>query len=800
MLSSLPDDLRLAARSLLKRPGFTVVAVLTLALGIGANTAIFSVVNRLMLNPLPFHDAERLVTFEREAKSGRMSIPPAPEQVDALVQHARSFELVAPFRTMDVVVAVGDEEPELARGGAATEALPRLLRLRPVLGRLVRAEETVAGGADVAVLGHAFWRRKFGGDPDVIGARVSIDGVPHTIVGVMDRALDREQAPIGGQDVWIPMRPSPDAFGASALARLAPGVTLARADEEARRLGAAVEQKHFAANFQLAVRPAVDRSAAAHRMLLVMLGAVGMVLLVACANVANLQLARAASRRHEIGVRLALGATRGRLVRTLLAESVLLALVGGALGVLLAVWGIDAIAAMRPDNLDELASVTLDPLVLWFTAGLSLLSGVVFGLAPALRASRPSLVGALRGGTGGSGIGTDGRRLRSGLVVLEVALSVVLLVGAGLLVRSVLELQAVDPGYEPRGLLTARAVLGEDRYPGDAERQRVFDELLARVRALPQVEGAALAMTVPPRAGILHGTPRLEGGTLPAEETENPIFSAIFGGAEFLEVLRIPLVEGRALDPRRMDEALINERLARRWWPGESALGKRYSVAAEGQPPRWQTVVGVTRDIVANGVEEKRTARQIYHTFEGTPPWQVLVVRAKDGVEPASLAPLLQGIMTSLDPLSPLREVSTTEFQLARTIARPRFTMVLLATFAGLALLLSAVGLYGVISYTVTERTREIGIRLALGARPQGIFGLVVRQGLGVTLLGVAVGTVGALAGGTALAGMLYEVGARDPLTLAAVALLVTLTAVLALLVPARRATRVDPAWAMRSE
>jgi predicted permease len=799
MLSSLPDDLRLALRSLLRRPGFALVAILTLALGIGANTAIFSVVNRLMLDPLPFDDADRIVSFARVAKAGQMSIPPSAEQIEAVAAHARSFEIVAPFNTGDVVVSSAEGEPALARGGRMTDALPRLLRLRPVLGRFILPEEAREGGADVAVLGHGYWRRAYGGDESVLGDRIVLDGKPFTIVGVMDPALDREQEPIGGQDVWTPLRVQGE-WGAPALARLKPGVTIEQADAEARRIASEVEEKHFAETFALAVRPPVDTSAGANRMLLVMLGAVGMVLLVACANVANLLLARAASRRHEIGVRLALGATRGRLVQGLLVESVILALAGGALGILLAVWGIDAIAAIRPDTLDELASVSLDPIVLWFTVGVSVLSGIVFGLVPALRASRPSLVASLRSGTAGAGIAVEGRRLRAGLVVAEVALSVVLLVGAGLLVRSVMKLQAVDPGYEPRGLLTARVVLGEDRYPSDAERTRIFDELVARVREIPQVEGAAVAMTVPPRSGILFGTPTIDGGVLPAEETANPVFSAIFGGREFLEALRIPLVEGRPLDPRRMEEAMVNERLARRWWPDESAIGKRFSVANAGQPPRWQTVVGVTRDIVANGVEEKRTARQIYHTFEGVPPWQTLVVRVADGVEPTSLAPAIQSIMTSIDPLAPLREVSTTEFQLRRAIARPRFTMVLLATFATLALLLSAIGLYGVISYTVTERTREIGIRMALGALPRGIFALVVRQGIAVALVGLVVGTAAALAAGRALAGLLYEVGARDPATIAAVAATVLATALAALLVPARRATRVDPAGAMRTD
>ena len=728
-----------------------------------------------------------------------MSVGPAVEQVTALAEQAKSFEVVAPYSATDVVHAAEGAEPALVRGGWMTDALPRLLRLRPALGRFILPEETAPGGADVAVLGHGFWKRQFGGDRDVLGRRIVLDGKPYTIVGVMDPALDREGEPVGGQDVWLPLHLENEKWGTAALARLAPGVTLAQADEEAKRIVAAVPNEKALGDFVAAVRPPVDTSAASNRMLLVMLGAVAMVLLVACANVANLLLARAASRRHEIGVRLALGATRARLVRTLLAESLLLALAGGALGVLLAVWGIDAIAAIRPDSLEELSSVTLDPIVLWFTVGVSVASGILFGLVPAIRASRPGLTAALRSGTAGSGIAVEGRRLRAALVVVEVALSVLLLAGAGLLVRSVMKLQAVDPGFEPRGLLTARVVLPEDRYAGDAERRRVLDELLSRVRALPQVEGAVAAMSVPPRAGILFGTPAIEGGTLSPEETANQLFTPIFGGQELFDVLRIPLLEGRAADPRSRDEAVVNEGLARRWWPGERALGKRFRIG-DGPEVRWQTVVGVAKDILANGVQDRSNARQVYGGFDRTPPWQVLVVRAREGTDPTTLVPTLQSIMTSIDPLSPLREPSTTEFQLARTIARPRFTMALLATFALLALLLSAVGLYGVIAYTVTERTRELGIRIALGARPRGIVALVVRQGLAVTLLGVALGTAGALAGGKVLAGMLYEVGARDPATLAAVALLVTATALAALLVPARRATRVDPAGAMRLE
>ncbi|MFL5581745.1 MAG: ABC transporter permease [Gemmatimonadaceae bacterium] len=795
MLASLFADFRLALRSLAARPGFTLVAALTLALGVGANTAIFSVVNRLVLNPLPFEGGDRLAFPWRSSKDGRMGVHPSPKQIEEWKAHARTIDGIAPFGTEQIILDGENGAVEETSAGRMTDALPRLLAVRPALGRAFVAEELKADGPPVAMLGYGFWKSRFGGRRDVLGETVSIGGKRHTVVGVMPREMDLALGMLGDHDLWLPLVPDPNAFGMGAVVRRRPDVDFAAVQKELGVLGERAEEpKGFFKDWTIKVVPPGEGLGTPNtRPLLVMLGAVALVLLVACANVANLVLVRASGRRRELAIRAALGATRSRLFQQLFVESIALALLGGAAGLLAAMWGVDAIVALRPDSLTELETVALEPAVLGFGMLAALASGVLFGLAPALRAASPNLNDTLK--TGAAGAPLEGRRFRAALVTGEVALSVLLLVGAGLLVRSFMRLQRTDPGYATEGLLTARVQLPEDRYADSTSRRVALEQLAARVAAVPGVTASMVGAALPPQTGIMFGEPQVEGRELSPELKSSTRIAPIIGGPEVFRVFGIRLVEGRPYAEKERDVIVVSQSMAKRFWPGESALGKRFRLGTD----RWYTVVGVASEILPFGRRGDTEPVQIYFPGgSGDFAQATLVVRAAG--DALALVPSLRAAMSSVDKAVPLRDVATVRAQLAKGLARERFNMALLATFAGLALLLSAVGLYGVLSYAVAQRTREIGIRMALGARANGIVRLVVAQAMRLSAAGVVIGVVGALGLGRVISSMLYEVQPRDPATLALVVALVLGTSLAAALAPARRAARVDPAEAIRAE
>jgi putative ABC transport system permease protein len=798
-VDTLLQDLRYAARTLTRSPGFTLVAVFTLALGIGANTAIFSVVNAVLLRPLPYAEPERL------ASAGWLM------RGDYLVarERSRSFEELALYRASVGFNLSAAGEPERVTGAHASPDLFSILGVAPLLGRTLLAHEERPGEDGVVVLSHALWRQRFGGDPAVVGREVMIDSEPRTVVGVMPPGFD---FPAGDALLWVPLPLDPadpvalwGGGGGQSLGRLRAGVTPAQAQAEIRALASEMRE----ANTLWTPPPeyGMEREVTAlqeqmvgevRTRLLVALGAVGLVLLIACANVANLMLARAAARRKEVAIRTALGAGRFRLIRQLLTESTLLALLGGAAGLALAFGGVRLLIGGLPADTPRVAEIGIDVGVLGFAAAVTLLTGLLFGLFPALRTSRQDLHAALRGGRGASE-GAGQRRLSSALVAGEVALAVVLVIGAGLLIRSFWTLLRVDPGFRVESIVSARITPPEIRYGQAAQQRAFYGELLARTEALPGVSGAALVDRLPLVGGFaglafeVEGQPFVPGTAAPMVETRRIT-------PDYLRLMGIPLLSGRPLaDADREgapDVALINEAMARQHWPGEDPVGRRFKPV--WWQNRWITVVGVVADVRQYGLASA-VEPEMYRPFAQEPAGTMMLV-ARTAAEPPVLAANLRSTVAAVDPEVPVSEVLTLEQVVSRSVAAPRFTMLLLAVFAAVALLLGAVGIYGVVAYSVTRRTREIGVRMALGARVEDVARLVIGQGLLLTLVGVAIGLVVALAATRVLSSLLYGIEPTDPVTFLAVPLLLTLVALLASYLPARRATRVDPLVALRAD
>jgi predicted permease len=822
-METLRQDIRFGLRTLWKRPGFTAVAVLTLALGIGANSAIFSVVNAVVLRPLPYGAPERLVALwgNLNQKGFEELELSAPEYTDFRRRGAHVFEDAAAY-AQDGFNLTGAGEPERIQGVNATASLFTTLGVAPLRGRAYTEEEDRPGSDDVVVISHSLWQRRFGSDPSVVGRSVTLDGRPNTIVGVMPADF---RFPDNDTDVWKPAAfsaelLSPNNRGShflSAVARLKPGFTAARATEEVAALARAQGQESpntYSRGFGASVRPLQEEvvGPSVRTSLFVMLGAVGLVLLIACANVANLLLARAASRRKEVAVRTALGAGRVRIIRQLLTESVMLSVAGGAAGLMLALWGVDLLVTLAPEGTPRLGEVGLDARVVAFTFGVSLLTGVVFGLAPALHSSKVDPNESLKEG-GRGGTETAGRgRLRSLLVVGEFALALVLLASAGLLVKSFARVLDESPGFDSRGVLTMRLVLPESKYGGYDQHRAFYSNLFARLRALPGVEAVGANNILPlsgsrgSRTFLIEGRPVAQGQPKPEEQLR-------FVTPGYFEAMRVPLLRGRDFSDRDVNGqtrvALVSRSMAERHWPGEEAVGKRIAYAGigrgENQTPEWIEVVGVVGDVKHRGLDLE-SKPEIYvpvyqplFSTRPTPPLSLYVaVRAKG--DPAALAPALRREVAAVDPEQPLANVRTMEERLAESVAQRRFNMTLLGVFACVALLLAGVGVYGVMAYAVARRTHEIGVRVALGAQRGDVVRLVLRQGMWLALAGVGVGVAGAYAATRLMTGLLYGVSPTDPLTFVGVSALLTAAALLACLVPARRATRVDPMVALRYE
>jgi putative ABC transport system permease protein len=801
----LMGDLRFAIRTLLRRPGFALVAVATLAVGIGANSAVFSVARGVLLRPLPFREPDRLV-FVWEANPGRDRARNVVNPGNYLEWRDRNhvFEGLAAFAPWNVNLS-GDAEPVRLDVGLVTTNFFSVLGVSPAIGRGFSAEDATPGGAGVVVLSDGLWKRRFGSDPSLVGREVVLDGEPATVVGIMPAVFS---VPAGAQ-LWVPLREGGDeplqrnARGRflATVARLKPGVTAGAAHAEMRTIAAALEKERpeFNTGWTANVFPLhADLVRDLKPAVLVLGGAVALLLLIACGNLANLLLARSLAREREMAVRRALGAGVSRLVAQLLAESLVLAGLGGALGLVLASFIAQGLVSVVPPEVRTLFAVGLDPQVVAFTFALCVASALVSGLLPALHAARPGLSASLREGALGTGVSREKRRLARLVVTAEIALSVVLLVGAGLLLRSFANLSRVDAGFATDRVLTALVNLPRASY-GEPERQaRFFEDVVARVRASPGVVSAA-AMSWRPMAVGSATSFSVADRPAPAPG-QSPTADVRMVTSGLFRTLGIPLREGRDFDERdtlgRPDVVIVNERLAREFWPGQSPLGKR--VRMEWWRKIEAEVVGVVGEVRIVALDQAPRF-QLYWPHTQVPNGFMTVAVATAG-RPEDAAGAIRSAVGALDPSLAVDRVATLESVVDESLRRPRFTFVLLGAFSATAAVLAALGLFGVLAYSVAQRRPEMGLRLAIGASPRDVARLVLGEGVRLSLLGAGAGIAGALALSGLLKSLLFEVSPYDPLALAAVAALVVACSLLAAWLPARRASRVDPAVTLRTE
>jgi putative ABC transport system permease protein len=805
------QDVRYGARLLARSPGFSIAAAGALALGIGAATVIFGAVDAVLLRPLPYAEPDRLVVALHYGHG-----PVAPATYAAIRSQATSFDAVGVAEYWRPNLA-GDGPAESVRGLRLTAATLEMIGARPVLGRLFTAEEEETGRERVLLLGHGLWQRRFGGDPGVLGRAVRLDGTAYTVTGVMPAGFDFPPFWARGAEMWAPLPlrdriESRDGRSLRLFARLAPGVRVERAREEVAALVARGEAEHPGSMKALVVRPLMDVVVRNVRpALLVMLGAVGLLLLIACANVAHMLLARAAGRAREIAVRHALGADRGRVVRQLLAESVLLSLLGAAGGIGLAFAGTRALVAWRPASVPRIETMAVDLRLLAVAVAAAVACGLAFGLAPALYASRRDVQGALREGERGSTEGAGRRRLRSALVASEVALALVLLAGAGLLVRTFVALHSIDPGFDPKGVLSMVVSVAGSQESAAGRRAEFFQEAVRRLRALPGVTGASAINHLPVAGDIWGRSYHVAGRPIPAPgEAPNAAYRVVLPG--YFHAMRLPLVRGRDFadgDARgRPGVVIVNEALAEKQWPGQDPVGRAMTLDdPRADDPEWLTVVGVAKNAVRRDWSEAPSA-EVYLPFlqrstyleEERGPYQYLTLVVRTAGDATALAPEAQGVVRSLAADAAVSQVQTMEAVVAEAMSEPRLYVVLLVSFATVALALAALGIYAVASYGVARRRREIAIRIALGARAWDVLSLVLGQGMRTVAVGAGAGLLGALALGPTLSSLLYGVEPADPLTLAGVVLALAAVALVAIVLPARRAVAVRGLEALGSE
>jgi putative ABC transport system permease protein len=798
------SDIRYAIRQLIQSRGFTAVAVLTLALGIGACTAIFSVVNAVLLNPLDYPDPGRLVVIREMQLPDFPEFSVSPPNYLDWEKQTKSYDFMAAY-TSSRMNLTGEGEPQQLMGIAVTAHYFDVFGIKPALGRTFLPEEDAQGKNRVVVLSYPFWQRQFGGTADVTGRTVQLNGEPYTIAGV---------APIGfgianKVDFWTPMAFSPkdvsnDNRGAhyiSVAARLKRDATAGQAEAEMKVLAAQLAQQYPDSNkgWSAFVMPMQDYSVRDVRpVLYTLLGAVGSVLLIACANIANLLLARATARHREISIRAALGASRGRLMRQLLTESVLLGLCGGVAGILLARWGLDALLALAPPNLPRVSEIHLSKAVLIFSVGLSVVTGLVFGIAPAWLATRSDMNEALKQGSRGSTEGGARGKLRSALVVIEVTFALVLLGAAGLLARSFMQLAHVDPGFNPDNATLVRLSLPEKKY-GLPEQQTAFaNDLLEHLKVMPGVQAAGITQAMPIVGDYvlgfnIEGRPAIDPADMP-----NTNYYAVT--PDYFRAMGIRLIRGRLFtaqdDAKAPRVAIINETLARQHFPNEDPIGKRINIT--NGPDTWREIVGIVNDIKQYGVARETTS-QSYEPFAQVPFSGLNVVIRSSGLA-AALPGLIRPAVSAVDKDQPIGAIRPLEEIMAESIARQRFAMTLLTVFSLVALVIAAVGIYGVMAYSVAQRTGEFGIRMALGAQQSDVMRLVLAQGGKLIGLGLVIGLIATFGVARAMGSMLFKTSAQDPITLGTTTIVLALVAMVACLLPANRATKVNPIEALRAE
>jgi putative ABC transport system permease protein len=812
-MNTLLQDLRYGARMLLKQPGFTAVAVITLALGIGANSAIFSVVNAVLIKPLPYREPDRLVQFwETNQLKNWTQATVAPANLFDWQKQNQVFEEIAAYMgsndkgpTLSGLQMESNGEPERIKALYVTGNLFSVLGANAMIGRALREEETWEGKHTVVVLSYGLWQRRFGADPKIVGQQIMFDGRNHEVVGVMPPDF---YFPSKDAEMWIPMgwnyaeiaqvrRP----HYLRAVGRLKPGVTLEQSRAEMKAIASRLEEQYPDTNTQMGVGvgPLKEWIVSDVQLpLIVFMVAVAFVLLIACANVVNLSLSRSASRSREVAIRSAIGAGRGRIMRQLLTESLLLALTGGAIGSLLALWLKDLLVAFSPGDIPRLDEVRLDWSVLGFTVVITILTTLLTGLAPALSLSKPNLTSSLKEGGQKGGVG-HGSRMRGALVVAEVALAMVLVVGAGLMIRSFSQLQQVDPGFDPNNVLSFSVSLPVSKYPEAAQRQAFFDQAEQRIRRLPGVIAAG-STTVP----ALKGSNWTSDATIegrPPEDYPREVRRKVIT-PDYFRAMGLTLLKGRFFNESDNDKSppviIVNATLARRHFPNEDPIGKRFKLSKPTVQGPWRTIIGVVSDEKQDGLGAKVEHETYQSHLQNAQSQLTLIVRA--ATDPMSIVGAVREEIRALDRSLPLYDVKTMRVAIYESVARERFITLLLIVFAALALTLASVGIYGVMSYSVTQRTHEIGVRMALGAQKTDVLKLVVAQGGKLAAAGVAIGLVSAFALTRLMKTLLFGVSATDPVTFVAVALLLTIVALLACYVPARRAAKVDPIVALHCE
>ncbi|HKQ08857.1 MAG TPA: ABC transporter permease [Blastocatellia bacterium] len=804
------QDLRYGGRMLLKNPGFTAIAVITLALGIGANSAIFSIVNALMLRPLPFNNSERLVqVWEVFSERGQNSVTASyPNFADWRDQND-VFEAIAGYADAELNLT-GVAEPERIHGSVVSPAFFSMLGIQPIAGRVLLPEEDYPNKAFSAVISEPLWRRRFNADPQMIGQGISLNNQSFTVVGVIAPITDLTGMP-NDTEVWIPISlgggfNNRRGHYLNVMARLKPGVTHQQAQANMDVIASALAAEYPDANKLHGLRlvPLQEQIVGDLKLaLLVLLGAVALVLLIASANVANMLLARATSRRKEIAIRIALGAARSRLLRQLLTESLLLSTLGSAAGLLLALWGVYLLSAFGPADLPRLKEVVVDGRVLGFTLVVSLLAGVVFGLVPALQASQPDLNETLKESGRSATSGAGPRRLRALLVVSEIVLSFVLLVGAGLLMRSFLKLQAVDPGFNPQNLLATQISLNGPNYETDESVIAFFNELIGQIKALPGVESVAIRSHIPigPNEDYANQSFAIKGRPSDLANQPSAFYNAI--SPDYFHAMEIPVLQGRPFDEHDVKTAqkvvIINETLARLYFPDEDPIGQRLTKNVRNpKEDDWATIVGVVKDTKPRALDGDPVS-EMYMPFAQQPRDSMAFMIRTTG-NPESVAAAVRHAPRSLDKDQPFYGLRTFETVISEAVVKPRFRTFLLTVFAGVALILAMVGIYGVMSNSVEERLHEIGIRMALGASGADVLKLILGYGMALTLAGIGIGLVAGFALTRVMSQLLFGVKPTDPLTFTVIALSLITAALLACCIPAYRAMKVDPIIALRCE